>query len=271
METGRAPEGDVGSEESFEVRDSPREEGDLTAERDLTAVDRDRRADARDRASDIRDAHAEARDERADVREETSDTFDAGAASDRVGAKRDRRGGLGDRRQAADDRGSAAADRRISGKELAASTIDELTGARGRDAGWVELKRELGKAKRLIQPFTLAFIDVDGLKETNDSLGHLAGDELLRRVVNAVRANLRAYDLIVRYGGDEFVCSLPDLSLEEATKRFTVVDKELAKENASITFGLAELQSADDSLEALVARADEALYKARQQKTSTRT
>ena len=164
MEPGRAAEGHGGSEENSEVRDSVRKEGDRTAERDLTAVDRDQRADARDRESDFRDAHAEARDERAEVREETSAIFDAGAASDRVGAKRDRRGGLGDRRQAADDRSAAAADRRISGKELAAATIDELTGTRSRDAGWVELKRELGKAKRLGQPFTLAFIDVDGLK-----------------------------------------------------------------------------------------------------------
>ena len=61
------------------------------------------------------------------------------------------------------------------------------------------------------------------------------------------------------------------MSLENATKRFLVVNRELAKEDASITFGLAELQSANDSLEALVARADEALYKARRQKTSTRT
>ena len=54
----------------------------------------------------------------------------------------------------------------------------------------------------------VAFIDVDGLKAVNDRRGHADGDELLRGVVQCVKRNLRPYDFIMRFGGDEFVCVL---------------------------------------------------------------
>lgn len=74
------------------------------------------------------------------------------------------------------------------------------------------MERETARAKRTKHPFVLAFVDVDRLKATNDSLGHAAGDHLLRRTVESMRKHLRSYDLIVRFGGDEFVCALVDLS-----------------------------------------------------------
>lgn len=83
---------------------------------------------------------------------------------------------------------------------------------------------------------------------------------------NSIRTHLRSYDLIVRFGGDEFVCLLLDLSMSEAAKRFEAINADLAEtEHGSITFGLAELRS-EDSLEDLIARADEALYKEREQR-----
>ena len=248
----------------FRAEDNPR----LTESPDQAREDRDRTADDRDQRAHAHDQASEARDARAEAREKASGRFDAGAASDRAEASRDRQGGASDRKQAADDREAASADRGIAAKELATTFTDELTGARRRDAGFVELEREIARAMRTNQPLTLAFIDVDGLKATNDSLGHAAGDRLLRQVVETMRANLRSFDLIVRYGGDEFLCSLPDLSIEDTAKRFRVVNADLAMQNASVTFGLAELQAANDSLEALVARADAALYRAREQKLS---
>ncbi|MCA1699187.1 MAG: GGDEF domain-containing protein [Actinobacteria bacterium] len=146
--------------------------------------------------------------------------------------------------------------------------MDELTGAHRRDAGIVELERELARAKRTKQAFALAFVDVDDLKGTNDSLGHAAGDQLLRETANAIRAHLRSYDLIIRYGGDEFLCALVSVTSAEAAKRFSLVNADLAATHqASVTVGLTELE-ADDALKDLIARADQALYNQRQQPQS---
>lgn len=120
------------------------------------------------------------------------------------------------------------------------------------------------RAQRTNQPFVLAFVDVDGLKGTNDSLGHVAGDDLLRHAVEMIRAHLRSYDLIIRYGGDEFLCALPDVTMAEAARRFSLVNADLkATYQASVSTGLTEL-AADDLLEDLIGRADEAMYRDRQ-------
>jgi diguanylate cyclase (GGDEF)-like protein len=232
--------------------------------RDRAAADRDRRAEVRDNVAEARDTRADDRDQRAEARERAANEDDTAAAADRGGARRDRRGGASDRTQAADDRSAASADRVLSAEERAAFSIDPLTGARRRDVGFVELEREMTRAKRTDQPFALAFIDVDDLKARNDSLGHTAGDQLLRSTVDSIRAHVRPYDLIVRFGGDEFLCGVVDVTMAEAAKRFSRVNAELAAtRQASVTVGLAELE-ADDALEDLVARADQALYKERQ-------
>lgn len=238
---------------------------DLGEDRDRTAEDRDQRADAHDQESMARDARADARDERAEARERISGVVDAGAVSDRAGALRDRRGGASDRTQSADDRHASSTDRALSAQERVDYYIDSLTGAHVRDAGMVELAREMDRAKRIEEPFTLAFVDIDGLKARNDSLGHAAGDELLRATVGTIRDRLRSSDLIIRFGGDEFLCVLPGVALAQAAVRFSLVKADLASAHqASVTVGLTALE-AEDALEDIVARADEAMYEERQQ------
>jgi diguanylate cyclase (GGDEF)-like protein len=240
--------------------DSPGRVGD---DRDRTAEARDERAEAHDEASTARDRRAEARDVRAEAREQASAVISKGAAADRAGALRDRRGGASDRTQAADDREAAAADRKLSAQERAASSIDELTGAYRRDVGTLALEREVSRAQRTGKSLVVAFVDVDGLKETNDSLGHAAGDRRLHVLVETIRKHLRSYDLIVRFGGDEFVCALAELPVSKATKRFEAAGADLeAADMGSITVGLAELQPGD-SLEDVIARADQDLYRTR--------
>jgi diguanylate cyclase (GGDEF)-like protein len=240
--------------------DSP---GRLGDDRDRTAEARDERAEAHDEASEARDQRAQARDGRAEAREQATDVINQGAAADRAGALRDRRGGASDRIQAADDREAAAADRMSSARERAASSIDELTGAYRRDPGTLALEREVNRAQRTEKGMVVAFVDVDGLKATNDSLGHAAGDRRLHVVVATIRKHLRSYDLIVRFGGDEFVCALAELAVSKATKRFEAARADLeAADMGSITVGLAELQSGD-SLEDVIARADRDLYRTR--------
>jgi len=121
------------------------------------------------------------------------------------------------------------------------------------------------RAKRTGRLLVLAFVDVDGLKATNDSLGHAAGDQLLRAAVARIFTRLRSYDLIVRFGGDEFVCLLLDVNMPAAAERFEVIQEDLFQsQEGSITVGLAEMRL-DDSLEDLVAGADRALYHERKE------
>lgn len=229
-------------------------------DRDRTADDRDRTSDAHDETADARDARSDARDSRAEAREREQHVTDTKAASDRAGAKRDRQGSAGDRQHAEHDRDSASADRVHSARERADLLIDGLTGVHRREPGLLELEREVTKAHRTGTSLVLAFVDIDGLKTLNDTQGHAAGDQLLSQVVDTIRGVVRDYDLIVRYGGDEFLCGLADLGLPEAGRRFEVANASLAvTREASITVGLVEL-APEESLDDLIARADAVMY-----------
>jgi diguanylate cyclase (GGDEF)-like protein len=150
---------------------------------------------------------------------------------------------------------------------LTVATTDELTGAWTRRFGLAQVSHELERAHRVGAKLVVAFVDVDGLKDVNDSQGHLAGDALLRLLGETLRANLRGYDVLVRYGGDELLCAMPNLTAAEATSRFEKIAATLRAVNTghSVTFGLADAEAAD-SLEDVIRRADEALLEARRSK-----
>ena len=142
--------------------------------------------------------------------------------------------------------------------------LDELTGIFRRGTGELALAHEVERSRRMGLPMVLAMIDVDSLKAVNDEHGHPAGDALLRDVATAITSTTRAYDVTMRWGGDEFVCALSDVTLEVASTRTTRILNALEqlRHGASLTTGLAELQP-DDTLETLIARADAALYAAK--------
>ena len=143
--------------------------------------------------------------------------------------------------------------------------IDELTGVYRRGHGMMVLTREVRRAFRSPDDrLVVAFIDVDGLKQVNDSAGHAEGDRLLRDLTATLAKRLRSHDIVFRYGGDEFVCILPGASLEGAAPIFEAVAETFSEgtPRRSFSVGLAELRE-DDTPEALVARADTALYEAK--------
>jgi diguanylate cyclase (GGDEF)-like protein len=201
--------------------------------RDLAARTRDLAADARDRAMAAIDAVAAQHDSprrvagadivgAAELRTRFA-LYRAKAATDRARAAADRLSAAEDRESAARDRLRALADRELLARQLADAETDVLTGARTRAAGLVDLERDLDRCHRTNGALTVAYVDVVGLKAVNDSLGHAAGDSLLEDVVACIRAHLRTYDLIVRVGGDEFVCAMTNMTLEDARARFAGV------------------------------------------------
>jgi len=295
------PPGAHARDEAGDQRDKAAGQRDQVAEqRDDAGDQRDEAGDSRDDAGDQRDHAAEQRDQAAEARDDIAEKSEAAirarimevfdrsalarreAASDRNRSSQDRKAGASgrtdaelDRSTALADRGAGAserteaeldrttalADRGASAGDRADASIDDLTGVYLRGAGSVELERDIARARRDQLPLVLAFVDVDGLKATNDSHGHAAGDRLLLEVAKTLRATLRPYDLIIRYGGDEFLCAIPTIDLTEATIRLGLVNAALAAapEHGSVSIGLAQLRP-DESTEALIARADVALY-----------
>jgi diguanylate cyclase (GGDEF)-like protein len=239
--------------ESSRIRD------DAAARRDRLADDRDEAARTRDGLATELDTEIEqleralAGDGRAaDVRER--------AAAIRARAALQREAAARDRERAAHDRRQAAIDREAASEELALEGIDHLTGALRRRIGLAAIQREMDRSRRTGERLVVAFVDVDGLKAVNDADGHGAGDDLLREVARAIHAHVRSYDVVTRVGGDEFVCSLAGQDMVKARARFGEVARQLtaAIDDATFTVGLAEY-GPDDTLDALVRRADAAM------------
>jgi diguanylate cyclase (GGDEF)-like protein len=249
---------------------TPVEPPDTTAgaRRDRAADERDHITEGRDEIAEERDDRADARDERADAHARTSEVIDLRAAADRAAAGGDRSAAADDRHHSHDDLTASRTDRDLSTLERARFTIDELTGAYHREPGLAELERDVERAERTRAPFVLAFIDVVGLKATNDALGHEAGDRRLRDVVETIRRHVRSYDRIVRFGGDEFLCGMLDLGMDGAARRFEAVDADLAANlQGPITTGLAEL-AVHEGLTSLIRRADGEMYRKRGLRTA---
>ena len=238
---------------------------EVELEASVRAESRDARANARDARANARDARANARDAAAAVRERLNGRADVGAAADRTEARQDRQEAARDRAMAALDRVAAWTERSMWAAERDLLAFDGLTGAYRRGPGVVALEREASRAIRTESSLVIAFIDVDNLKVTNDSSGHPAGDRLLKHVVDTVRENLRTYDLVVRYGGDEFVCGLPGLRMRDAAGRFDRINAILTKEGASITVGLAKLKE-EEGVQDVIGRAAESLYENRRRR-----
>jgi diguanylate cyclase (GGDEF)-like protein len=172
-------------------------------------------------------------------------------------AERLRAEAAADRAAATRERAEAERLRDETAGMLAAAVTDELTGAWSRRFGLEELERMLARAQREGTPLSLVFVDVDKLKLVNDRHGHQAGDELLALIGEVVRAHLRSYDAVVRYGGDEFVCGIANFSESDARARFDDIASILGllDREHSISFGVAETRSGE-SLHRLITRAD---------------
>jgi diguanylate cyclase (GGDEF)-like protein len=149
--------------------------------------------------------------------------------------------------------------------------LDELTGAYNRRCIMRHLDNEMERAARHCESLSLALIDLDWFKRINDTFGHPIGDEVLRTFAITIFANIRSFDRFGRYGGEEFLLLLPNTSDDEARLildrlRMIVADLDWSAFSPSMMVTLSAgvtTMTLQESTEAVLARADRALYEAK--------
>ena len=153
------------------------------------------------------------------------------------------------------------------------SETDDLTGLYNMRGFVVIASRLFAQAQRYERAASILMVDSDSLKQVNDRYGHDAGNRLLQHVVKAMQGHLRATDVPARYGGDEFVVMLPDTparGAQEVAERIRqAVDSmpftaEGGRVPCTVSIGIASFPQDGRTLEALLARADRALYEAKE-------
>lgn len=146
------------------------------------------------------------------------------------------------------------------------ATHDALAGTLNRRAILSACEDELERSQRYGQPFSLLMIDLDHFKAVNDSFGHLHGDKVLAHFAEQARAALRRADRLGRYGGEEFLILLPNTTADAASTVAQRIHAALARGHAldcKVSIGVATWWGAEDSLDAMLTRADDALYSAK--------
>lgn len=149
--------------------------------------------------------------------------------------------------------------------------IDPLTGALNRHGLETMLPAMLGTARRLNQRVFVTFIDIDKLKQANDSHGHDFGDEVLRAVSKSLHIVVRMGDLVVRWGGDEFLVvglgQAPDRAefLKRIRVQLLTSGIDLSKWDAQLSLGSADSMPQDNTIDDLVTVADQRMYESRRE------
>jgi diguanylate cyclase (GGDEF)-like protein len=152
------------------------------------------------------------------------------------------------------------------------ATRDSLTGLHNRRYMKEFIVREIRRSQRSSRPFAVIMLDIDHFKKYNDTFGHPAGDEALCFVAEMLLASVRAEDLAVRYGGEEFVLLLPGCSLERAAKRADQIRVRIKESSVSrnglcevvtISAGVTAFPETAERIELLIKSADSALYEAK--------
>ena len=151
---------------------------------------------------------------------------------------------------------------------------DGLTGIFNRRHIMTRFNEEFERTRRLKKDMGCIMIDIDRFKSINDEFGHLVGDEVLREVSVRIKNAIRIYDVLGRYGGEEFLIVLPDTdfdntrSLAERIRENVKADMFLAADmplhiHITISSGIARMTDGDRSIDDIIKRADEGLYKAK--------
>lgn len=152
------------------------------------------------------------------------------------------------------------------------ATTDELTGLANRRELFSSLDRMIAASRRSGRPVSVAVLDIDRFKLVNDTHGHPAGDEVIRRISQMAQLMMREQDLVGRLGGEEFLIAFPDCPASDAAAACERLRQGIAALpvllpsgralSVTISSGVAELIG-EDSRQTIISRADEALYRAK--------
>jgi diguanylate cyclase (GGDEF)-like protein len=151
----------------------------------------------------------------------------------------------------------------------ALSRTDPLTAIHNRRAFYDLAEMELNKARRYQNPLSVLYVDIDNFKQVNDCLGHHTGDTLLRSAAKMIKRNIRAIDVIGRFGGDEFVILLAQTGAESVAPVARKLKEKLfnlMQENSwPVTFsiGAVTFENPPESVEQLIIAADRQMYNAK--------
>jgi two-component system, cell cycle response regulator len=152
------------------------------------------------------------------------------------------------------------------------ATHDALTGLLNRRAIFEELGRELARSRRASEHFSVVMCDVDHFKRVNDTYGHGGGDAVLRALPRLISSELREYDRLGRYGGEEFLVLLANCQAHEAVRVAERVRARIERSKVEVgelqlqitmSFGVAGSDQGPGGIEGIVAAADAALYRAK--------
>ena len=167
----------------------------------------------------------------------------------------------------------ALADMKLRETLRAQSISDPLTGWYNRRFMEETLEREIRRAARNEAPVAVVMLDVDNFKEFNDSYGHEAGDVALQNLCQMLKGHIRSEDVACRYGGDEFLLILPDISAEVAAQRaeamrITVGHLEMHYQGRllrpmTLSFGIATFPANGKTSQELLRASDAALFRAK--------
>jgi diguanylate cyclase (GGDEF)-like protein len=153
-----------------------------------------------------------------------------------------------------------------------AATHDFLTNLLNRSEILAAIEKEISRSGREGKPTTLMMADIDHFKRINDSLGHAAGDEVLKEVAIRLKSDLRPYDVLGRYGGEEFLIILPGCELTTGARRADEIRNLIAKDpiftpfgttTATVSVGVTATSDRKYSVSDLLHQADVSMYAAK--------
>ncbi|MCP4687496.1 MAG: diguanylate cyclase [Desulfobacterales bacterium] len=152
------------------------------------------------------------------------------------------------------------------------AVTDALTGAFNRRYFFKQAENEIRRAKRYDRTLSFLLLDIDHFKKVNDTHGHFAGDEALKALTESCKSSIRDCDIFARHGGEEFSMILPETDedgafilaerLRKVIEKMTI-SHEGSRFNFTVSIGVASFKSGDKTVEAVMTRADDALYEAK--------